>query len=348
MMRGMDPQAAASLNKVLDTKDYRLIAPIGKGGTATCYAVLSVRYNTLFCCKQLIVNNERICSDCEINALRQLNNPGIISMYDYWIERPYVYLFLELCQNGSLMDYIERHGPLRGQPLLGVCANLLQGLAYIHEHNFAHMDIKPANVLIDRYGRTKLADFGMSRLFKDRVLVEKQGGSMIFMAPEIVTDQRYDPFKADVWALGMTFYFICMGRPPWPIIDVKQVKEAIAKGIEYMPETMPPDMKQLIGAMCKLNPNERQTAQKLAHLPMFHGLQPRDGYLVVEKAKRPPPKTPSAHAARVSHAAKSTTSVGMMKVQAGNSRKNIISSIVTTVPAAKPGSVPLKMSKMMS
>ena len=117
---------------------------------------------------------------------------------------------------------------------------------------------------------------------------------------------------------------------------------------KWWPETMPPDMKQLIGAMCKLNPSERQTAQKLAHLPMFHGLQPRDGYLVVEKAKRPPPKTPSAHAARVSHAAKSTTSVGMMKVQASNSRKNIISSIVTTVPAAKPGSVPLKMSKMMS
>ena len=171
------------------------------------------------------------------------------------------------------------------------------------------MDIKPANVLIDRYGRTKLADFGMSRLLKDQLLVEEQGGSMVFMAPEIKRGQRYDPFKADIWALGITFYYICMGRAPWPLIDMKQLKEAINKGIEYMPETMPHDMKALISAMCSLEPSSRPTAQSLTTMAMFRGLEPKDGYLPIEKA-RPQKKAPSK---KLSHAAKSTTNVGLLK-----------------------------------
>lgn len=268
------------LATILAKKGYDYIGPIGRGGTSNCFAVKSVKYSSIFVCKQIYLANDHICSDCEINALKQLSSPGVISLYDYTIEHPYVYIFLEYCPRGSLHDYIVKNGPLTNNLLIAVCRNLLAGLVYIHDKKYAHMDIKLSNILIDRYGRTKLADFGMARAFLHDAESEYKSGTASYMSPEILTKAKYDPFKADIWSLGITFYVLATGRSPW-VSQTREdlINEIIAGGITILPYIIPSQLRNLISSMCSMDPQKRPTAQQLLSSAIFKGIDPKEGYI---------------------------------------------------------------------
>lgn len=269
------------LTNVLIRKGYDYIGPIGRGGTSLCYAVKSIKYATVFVCKQIYIDGT-VCTDCEINALKGLSSPNIISLYDYVIEQPWIYLFIEYCPKGSLADFVVKNGPLKDKLVLGIYRNLIAGLAYMHDKKYAHMDIKANNVLIDRYGRTKIADFGMSRIFQptDNSKSNKIFGTIAYMSPEIHRNTAYDPFKADIWALGITFYLLICGRLPWASqTPSDQANEILSGGLRFWPSGIPSQIRSLVNAMCSIDPAKRPTAQQLLSWPIFKGIDAKDGFI---------------------------------------------------------------------
>ncbi len=89
--------------------------------------------------------------------------PGIVQVHDFLEANGTAYLVMELVRGRTLLEQIERQGPLDAAGLDGIISILLEGLEQVHAAGFLHRDIKPANVLVDGQGRPVLIDFGASR-----------------------------------------------------------------------------------------------------------------------------------------------------------------------------------------
>lgn len=142
-------------------------------------------------------------------------HPNIILLYDHFVEGNELFLILEYCPSGSLKDHISPGRPLSMNIFRSVCTQILSALCACHDKGIAHRDIKPANVLIDVHGRPKLADFGLGVFCAKGNCVNCDAVSLAFAPPEFFKEKSIDPFKADVWSLGLLFLMMATGRLPW-------------------------------------------------------------------------------------------------------------------------------------
>ncbi|OHT06994.1 CAMK family protein kinase [Tritrichomonas foetus] len=255
--------------KTLEEHFYSLIRPIGKGGTCTVFLVNSIKYHEEFVIKTIPVTNKESTKRSEINALMNLSHPHIINMYEYFYDEFYLYIVLEYCPGGSLNDIIESGGRMETPQLITYCKDIISGLNHCHQNHIAHLDIKPQNILIDRYGRLKLADFGLSLLLNGAHSSNQFAGSRIFMAPEIFQKHTFDPFAADIWSLGVTFFMMATGESPWGNGNKLEIEKAISVGLYYYPDFIDGDFLKLLKKMIDINPSNRITIEKVASLKMF-------------------------------------------------------------------------------
>ena len=248
---------------------YELISQIGEGGYSNVYLCKSLRYDTEFAVKQMFTDHARINDAMsELQALRLLNHPNIIQIFDYFVEKNCLYYVLEYCPNGSLQDMINKNGYLTMPTMLPICRKVIEALHYCFENNIAHHDIKPANILFDAYGRPKLADFGIS-LQTDKKTSNKFTGSLQYMAPEIVAKRSYDPFQADIWSLGVTFFQMAVGRTPWPQTDKDKIKKAILAGNVIFPREIKGNFTVLLSQMLQVDYTRRITMNELLNNPIM-------------------------------------------------------------------------------
>ena len=235
-----DPFDFFQLDKTLTEHGYAIQNRLGRGGYASVYLVKSVKYGCDFVAKVTRQKGDvPIEKENEIRTLISLTHPNIISIYEYFADESYLYLILEYCSQGSLADLVHNHGPLHGEQLVSVCRKITEGLIACHDARIAHRDIKPANILLDQYGRPKLSDFGLSDFFDKGSLLKSRAGSMAFLAPEVWTRAAgHDPFKADVWALGVTFYYLATGHLPWKTDSIHSMQQSIQMGIVLYDHTV--------------------------------------------------------------------------------------------------------------
>ena len=230
----------------VQVNNYVLEKLIGKGGFGYVYLANSTLYQCQFAVKvgMMPENNKKKCDkikesfESEFNALKKLDHPNIIRLYDYFNQDGLIFLVLEYCPNGSLEDYINGTLELQKQNITAspysptskasslnnnkcgltiglfssvtdkfkVIIDIMKGLQYCHQNNIAHRDIKTANILFDENGRVKIADFGLARLVSNEELMITHEGTAYYAAPELFKKQKYDAYKADIWALGVLLY----------------------------------------------------------------------------------------------------------------------------------------------
>lgn len=223
------------LKQTLLDHHYELQEQIGEGGGGTVFLVRSQKYSELFVVKSIPVRaTEEVTSEVEV--LMNFQHPNIINMYEYWSDKDNLYVILEYCPNGSLKDYLKKHGPLSPKQLWHVCKDLASAIEYCHANDVVHRDIKPANLLIDKYERVKLADFGIS--VQGPSHVNKVAGSPGYMSPETLTGRdNVDPFKCDIWAFGVTLFELSTGVLPWTSRTITDMKREILLGLQKRPRT---------------------------------------------------------------------------------------------------------------
>lgn len=93
-------------------------------------------------------------------------------------------------------------------------ANILLALEALHSHGITYRDLKPENILLGADGYLKLVDFGMSKMEKPQIDPEKFGGTMEYLAPEIIRGSHEGPIN-DWWAFGCVIYEIIVKIPPF-------------------------------------------------------------------------------------------------------------------------------------
>lgn len=159
----------------------------------------------------------------EARRIRQLKNEHIVSVHDLFEENGTAYYVMDYVDGENLSDRLKRKGrPMTEFEVNLILPQVLDALKAIHDADIWHLDLKPANIMVDKRGRVKLIDFGASK----QLNVQKGGATTTTAisytngyAPREQMEQNYDKFGpwTDIYALGATLYNLLTNkRPPLP------------------------------------------------------------------------------------------------------------------------------------
>lgn len=155
----------------------------------------------------------------EAQMIASLKNEHIIQIYDIFEENNTAYYVMEYIDGGSLKDKVEHNGPMSECTSMTYIRQIAEALTYLHKHNILHLDIKPANILVDRGNRAILIDFGISKHYDSeggQTSTTPAGVSKGYAPIEQYQQGSISGFtpSTDVYSLGATLYFLLTGETP--------------------------------------------------------------------------------------------------------------------------------------
>ena len=172
---------------------------------------------------------------------------------------------MDLMEGGDVFDRVGQLECYDESIARDLCVKMLKGIAYCHEQNIAHCDLKPKNLLLKTKNddaSVMLADFGFATsVFAPKTLT-KQCGTPYFVAPEILLRDKYDQ-KADMWSVGVIIYCILSGQLPFTGMRHLDLFKAIIAGdftFDEGWENVSDDAKDLISKLLITDPDKRYTA----------------------------------------------------------------------------------------
>ena len=213
------PQAAATL-----LRRYRPLETRATGGFGSVEICLDSRLQRRVAIKRIPLEakgapqptGSTASALTEARTASMLQHPNIVSVIDFSFDTTYAYLVMEYVDGLSLEEFLEQVGghSLTYDEAAHIADSLCQALAYAHENGVLHLDIKPANVLIDHSGHVKLTDFGMATLASAAGYGGARGGTIGYMAPEQLDGSIVDE-RSDIFSLAAVLYESLCGTAPF-------------------------------------------------------------------------------------------------------------------------------------
>ena len=154
----------------------------------------------------------------EITGVFQLNHPNLLCPKHLGIWENMPYLIMAYCPAGSCLKFIDN---ISESEIWHLIHDVAAGLAYLHEKDIVHQDIKPDNILIDTEGNYLITDFGISTrarstLRKSVMSTTNSAGTLAYMGPERFSTQPAPTKASDIWSLGAMLYELLEGVTPFP------------------------------------------------------------------------------------------------------------------------------------
>ncbi|XP_037416996.1 carbon catabolite-derepressing protein kinase-like [Triticum dicoccoides] len=223
----------------------------------------------------------------EIKILRlfiDFTHPHIIRIYEV-IETPKdIFVVMEYCQNGELLEYIVDKRQLQEDEARRIFQQIISGVEYCHRNMVVHRDLKPENLLLDSKYNVKLADFGLSNVMHDGHFLKTSCRTPNYAAPEVISGELYAGPEVDVWSCGVILYALLCGAVPFDDDNIPKLFEKIKGGFYILPNHLSDLAMDLIARMLIVDPMKRITIREIRDHPWFQNRLPR--YLAV-----PPPNT---------------------------------------------------------
>lgn len=221
MVQTSDDQADPLVGQTLE--GYEFLRLIGRGGFGAVYLALNTRIGLNVAIKYLPLSESRQSeeADREIRILTGLAHPNVVRILDAYRYDNYQLIMMELVGGGSLAGHVEQLGRLDLPTALDAMIQVADALAYIHSKDVLHLDLKPANILLDpqdgaRLPRFVLTDFGISRYKQTGVGVSELSGTPIYMSPEQFGFGEGAPdHRSDIYQLGVILYELATGLLPF-------------------------------------------------------------------------------------------------------------------------------------
>ncbi|CAL1713540.1 unnamed protein product [Somion occarium] len=257
-------------NKLLNA--YQLGDCLGKGAFGQVYRALNWATGETVAIKEIQLSNipkseiGQIMS--EIDLLKNLIHPNIVKYKGFEKTREYLYIILEFCENGSLHNICKRFGKFPEQLVAVYISQVLEGLVYLHDQGVIHRDIKGANILTNKDGCVKLADFGVaSSTAAGAVRDDAVVGSPYWMAPEVI-EQSGATTASDIWSVGCTVIELLEGKPPYHFLDpMPALFRIVQDDNPPIPEGASPIVKDFLYHCFQKDCNLRISAKKLLKHP---------------------------------------------------------------------------------
>ncbi|MFE2302267.1 serine/threonine-protein kinase [Streptomyces sp. NPDC059445] len=249
----------------VELSGYEIQEVLGRGGFATVYRAHQVAVGREVALKVdsrvLATDRDRQRFLREVTAAGRLSgHPHVVPVYDAGVlgdDRPY--MVMELCPGGSLGDRLHRHGPLSVKEARDIGLGIADALAAAHTAGVLHRDIKPGNIMVNRYGGAALTDFGLAAMPRPgrELSVTREALTPAYAPPEAF--HLAEPTTTgDVYSLAATLYALLRGRPPhhpddgtqlslaelivrhtWPYADLPGVPGALNEVLRQALETDP-------------------------------------------------------------------------------------------------------------
>lgn len=199
------------ITDILQRHGYEVIKTLGSKLIPSCLQVYNSSFNDFYVCKIIMkkANYEK-----ELHALSILDHPNIVRLYAHFEENDTYFLILEYCEGGNLETLIKSKSRPKQDKILVYTKQIVTALTYMHSKKIVHHDLKPSKILFDRYGRIKVAGFGLSVQYETKTS-KYYIGSYGYLSPEQRANQEFDPFVADIWTFGVTLYFMTCGFNPF-------------------------------------------------------------------------------------------------------------------------------------
>jgi cyclin-dependent kinase 1 len=200
--------------------DYVKIEKIGEGTYGVVYKGKNKITNQMVALKKIRLENdeEGVPSTAirEISLLRELQHPNIVSLMDVLMQENKLYLVFEFLSMDlkKYMETLPNNKLLEPQLVKSYLHQITQGILYCHQRRTMHRDLKPQNLLIDKNGVIKLADFGLARAFGIPIRVyTHEVVTLWYRAPEVLLGAPRYSCAIDIWSIGCIFSEMATRRP---------------------------------------------------------------------------------------------------------------------------------------
>jgi predicted Ser/Thr protein kinase len=231
-----------------------ILAFIGKGGMGAVYKARQPGLDRLVALKILppqVATGPAFAErfNREARALAKLSHPNIVAVHEFGQVNGLPFFLMEFV-DGLNLRQLERTRKLSAREALQIVPQICEALQFAHDEGIVHRDIKPDNILLDKRGRVKIADFGIAKLMGRDTEVDLTAtkgiiGTPNYMAPEQVEKPETVDHRADIFALGVVFYEMLTGELPLGRfappssgrveVDVR-LDEVVLRALEKKPE----------------------------------------------------------------------------------------------------------------
>lgn len=212
----------------------------------------------------------------EARACAALDHPNICRAHDVDQDGKMHFLVIEYIEGASLQSIIAKEGPMDVKRAADCIRQAALGLQHAHESGLVHRDIKPANILLDKKGNVKILDMGLALFFQDNndnITKQFDSSSVLgtadYLAPEQGIDSHSVDIRADIYALGLSFFFLLTRQSAYGEGTVTQkllwhqMKQP--KAVRELAPNVPAEVEAIIMKMIAKKPEDRyQTPQELA------------------------------------------------------------------------------------
>jgi len=208
----------------------------------------------------------------QFTPVSRLQHPHIVPIYEFGERKNELYISMEFCERGNLMELVEQEGRLAPRESLQLLQRLAEALAYSHNNHIIHGNIKPSNILFTEKGTPKIGDFSLSRLlvetsrsrdydFPDE---KRKTGRLLYMAPEQIRGESPNQL-CDIYSLGLIFFFLMTGKSPIDLmgrITPEEIMDAHLFGSfpslgRIMKDACPKECDEIFTACTQKNPEHR-------------------------------------------------------------------------------------------
>ncbi|OMJ73170.1 hypothetical protein SteCoe_28207 [Stentor coeruleus] len=259
-------------------KDFRKGNLLGKGLFSDVFTVTRIEDNKNYALK--VISLDKMCENDILDEFsKSALSPSslLVNCYAlYKYKRSYGILLEFMVTN--LNNYIQHleikelqnevsiliYQGIPENTIAYIIRETTKGLAYIHENNNIHRDLKSGNIFLNLKGQVKIGDFGLSAsITREKDMRMTFAGSPLWMAPEVLDGRPYN-FLCDVWSLGILCFELAEKNPPYH--KAKNVNDLITR---ILNEPLPVlangslEFKEFVGYCLKVDPNERKRSDEL-------------------------------------------------------------------------------------
>jgi len=257
--------------------DYELLELIGEGGMGVVYRARQTSLDREVAIKLLAAGPwaSREFVDRFLREARHaagMQHPNIVTVYEIGTAEELHFFSMRLVRGASLSLTLRRDGPLDSRRAAALMRVVAEAVDYAHSLGVLHLDLKPANVLLDENGTPHVADFGLARRLDLALSVPNNeiSGTPSYMAPEQAElgKQSLTP-ATDIWGLGAILYELVTGHPPFRADSAQATLELVQKSTLRRPRRsqpkLPLDLEAIIVKCLAKDPVQRYaTARALA------------------------------------------------------------------------------------
>ena len=235
------------IREKLTIHDYESLNIIGRGAFGEVHVCRNKKTNEIVAIKKikksvLFQKNQIKHTRDEQDFLSKIKSNWIVELKCSFQEGDYLYLIMEYLPGGDLMNLLIIKDILKEEEAKFYLCEMVLAIEAIHNLDCIHRDIKPDNILIDKYGHIKLSDFGLAKIadniFKEDIYNYKGNkhsrnyscvGTAYYVAPEVLNKSGYGK-EIDWWSLGVIFYEMLIGYAPF---CSKHTNEVCYKVLHY-------------------------------------------------------------------------------------------------------------------